>query len=375
MTGTYDVIVMGSNVGQFSVSGDMVTSFTATWPCSPMSETSNFGPVPINTSTTPHTFNDTNVGGAFEPGGAEGQYVNSMSGCHFTWTATLRPAQPPPTITKTPTVVKESARFAVFLFTLSHSMQTRFTIQVDTSDGTAKEGKDYLPVHGSVTFQPGQTQKEILVPILEDKRDEKRKEVFFLSSPQDGRTTGGIKDNDVDPLTGCKCDEARLLRPKKLKPEAFLFQTADPGGGSPQPLPTSNQYRFVNVRIPLRWIVKCSPPAQPGGCSAELAHDQNFFQASWNAPDVKDLHVLPRRHTCSAKCNEKEEQEVWFIYTGWVTGLQWPTEGTLRFRWTIICEGKKHKVTVEAKVTFPYTPTQDNEAVPGTVELDYNFGK
>jgi hypothetical protein len=384
--GTYTGTSASNANVSLMVSGDSVTASVANDPCG--------GSASRQAAIDPnqHTFSSADlsfrIAGRFDaPNQGSGSY--QFMGClsvDFTVTREQPPApeppppEQPPGITKTETVVREDARFAIFTFTLSNPLLSPYAVEVQTRDGTgrrgAKAGKDYLPVRGTVVFPPGETQKQIYVPIKEDHKDEKKREIFYVFSPQDGETTGGIWDNDVDPLSGCKCEEARLLRPKKLKPEAWLFApactTGTPPPGQSQPA-QSVPCQFATVRIPLRYFVRCTPPAQPPGCSAELLHDEDFFEASWNASGVNDLHVLPRRHTCSAKCNEKEEQEVWFTYTGWVTD-DWPTEGNLRFRWVLRCEDKEQKVTVRARVTFPRVPTTVPDAVQGQVDLDYEFG-
>lgn len=56
-------------------------------------------------------------------------------------------------------------RTAVFTVTLSKVSTRPVAIAYATKDGTATAGSDYTAVSGSLMFQPGQTSKQINVPI------------------------------------------------------------------------------------------------------------------------------------------------------------------------------------------------------------------
>ena len=95
---------------------------------------------------------------------------------------------------------KKQAKFTVSLNT---KVNQKVEVSYATSDGTAKVGEDYQRTNGKLTFQPNQTQKTILVPILGDTLDEDN-ETFFLnlSKPKnadlgDKRAIGKITDNDM----------------------------------------------------------------------------------------------------------------------------------------------------------------------------------
>jgi hypothetical protein len=55
---------------------------------------------------------------------------------------------------------------AVFTVTLSASSGNTVTVSYATADGTAVAPADYVSVSGSVTFNPGETTKQIIVPIV-----------------------------------------------------------------------------------------------------------------------------------------------------------------------------------------------------------------
>ncbi|CAD5914344.1 FG-GAP-like repeat-containing protein [Planktothrix agardhii] len=95
---------------------------------------------------------------------------------------------------------KKQAKFTVSLNT---KVNQKVEVSYATSDGTAKVGEDYQRTNGKLTFQPNQTQKTIIVPILGDTLDEDN-ETFFLnlSKPKnadlgDKSAIGKITDNDT----------------------------------------------------------------------------------------------------------------------------------------------------------------------------------
>jgi len=319
-----------------------------------------------------HTFNFDNgvdfgiLGEFHQPNQARGNYQVTM-GCPQTmWTAEI-----PPMIDIADHVsVKEGKNlWALFPITLSHASMNPVLFGVQTMDGSAVEGRDYLGGSGTAMIMPGGTQYMIRIPILEDRKDskkEKKKESFhvLLSNPQnatiaDGDGDGWITNNDLSPqqLDACKCQDFKLLKPKK-KPEAFLFEV-------------DAIAEFVNLKVPVRYKIRCTQG--PGNCAAWGVLNEKASKVEWDAP-VQDLHILPKRLGCHGKCNDLfEEGETQFIYTGRVTTNTSPTMGTFRFVYDFYCDGLTTRLTVEGTVTFPGAPGPD-EAVEGTVTIKYKFG-
>lgn len=60
------------------------------------------------------------------------------------------------------------ARSAVFLVRLSRSSPLPVTVAYTTTPGTAVPPGDFTPTSGTITFAPGQTSAQIVVPIRED---------------------------------------------------------------------------------------------------------------------------------------------------------------------------------------------------------------
>ena len=59
-----------------------------------------------------------------------------------------------------------------FAVTLSRALSETVTVRYATSDGTASAGSDYRATSGTLTFRPGQTEKTVSVPVLDDELDE-----------------------------------------------------------------------------------------------------------------------------------------------------------------------------------------------------------
>ena len=59
-----------------------------------------------------------------------------------------------------------------FTVTLSQALSEMVTVNYRTSDGTARAGSDYRATSGWLYFGPGQTEKTVTVPVLDDELDE-----------------------------------------------------------------------------------------------------------------------------------------------------------------------------------------------------------
>src|SRR5437763_5883795 len=76
------------------------------------------------------------------------------------------------------------------------------TVAYHTADGTARAGSDYMPVAGTVTFGPLDTEREVSVPIIGDTLYE-GDETFYLETSggggEEGARTVTITDDDPAP--------------------------------------------------------------------------------------------------------------------------------------------------------------------------------
>src|SRR5262249_30227532 len=62
-----------------------------------------------------------------------------------------------------------SSPAAVVPVTLSAASPQVVTVRYATADGSAKAGEDYVASTGMLTFEPGQTRRELRIPIVSDR--------------------------------------------------------------------------------------------------------------------------------------------------------------------------------------------------------------
>ena len=119
---------------------------------------------------------------------------------------TITNDDPQPTITIGTSFSSEGAQGATtnatFSVSLSNPSYQTITVAYATADGTATGGSDYVVTSGTLTFNPGETSKSIIVPIIGDNVDEINKTyVVNLSNPTNatittGQGAGTIFDDD-----------------------------------------------------------------------------------------------------------------------------------------------------------------------------------
>ena len=105
--------------------------------------------------------------------------------------------------------VAENVGTAKVAVTLSKSSLQTVTVDYVTSDGTATSGTDYVAASATLTFAPGETDKEIQVQITDDVVDEEEEDETFtvtLSNPNNASlgasaSTVTITDNDDPAVT------------------------------------------------------------------------------------------------------------------------------------------------------------------------------
>ena len=92
-----------------------------------------------------------------------------------------------------------------FAVSLSRAASGRVSVTFATADGTATAGSDYTRASGKLRFAPGETEKTISVPVLDDAHDEGT-ETFTLRltassgvAIADGVATGTIENTDHMP--------------------------------------------------------------------------------------------------------------------------------------------------------------------------------
>ena len=101
----------------------------------------------------------------------------------------------------------QEAEGAVLAFrvTLAEAQTSAVSVRYATSDGTATAGADYVAQSGVLRFAPGEVQKTVSVPVLNDAHDEGSETLLLtLSRPfgaqlADGEATGTIVNSDPMP--------------------------------------------------------------------------------------------------------------------------------------------------------------------------------
>ena len=79
------------------------------------------------------------------------------------------------------------ARFAVFNVELLASSDTAVSVDYQTVPGTAVESDDYTPMTGTLYFAPGETSKQVRVPVRETDDAETENFTLLLSNPRKAR--------------------------------------------------------------------------------------------------------------------------------------------------------------------------------------------
>ena len=92
-----------------------------------------------------------------------------------------------------------------FAVTLSRAASATVTVGYATADGTATAGSDYTARQGTLTFDAGETEKTVSVPVLDDAHDEGEETLTLRLSAAsgaaiaDGVATGTIENSDPIP--------------------------------------------------------------------------------------------------------------------------------------------------------------------------------
>ncbi|MBM3823711.1 MAG: hypothetical protein FJ404_12635, partial [Verrucomicrobia bacterium] len=88
---------------------------------------------------------------------------------------------------------------------LTSGSSQRVTVRYETANGTALSGEDYLPTSGQIVFEPGETEKSVVLQIAGDTSDESNETLRFkLSAPvnaeiERAESTVTILDDDLAP--------------------------------------------------------------------------------------------------------------------------------------------------------------------------------
>lgn len=111
-----------------------------------------------------------------------------------------------PALTVASITVNESASDALLTVNLSSASSSAVTVNYATSNGTATASSDYTAASGTLTFNPGETSKNISIVLLNDPLDEANETLnLTLSSPSNATlgtpstATITLTDDDLPP--------------------------------------------------------------------------------------------------------------------------------------------------------------------------------
>jgi hypothetical protein len=112
--------------------------------------------------------------------------------------------------------VNEAAGSATFTVTQSAPSPSAVSVHYATANGTATAGADYTATSGTLTFAPGQTSKQVVVPIVNDTVDEPAENYTVTLSAADGAAisdgtgVGTIVDDDRNGAFSCTSQGLRV---------------------------------------------------------------------------------------------------------------------------------------------------------------------
>ena len=153
----------------------------------------------------------------------------------------------------------DEAAGAVLAFevTLNRAASGTVTVDYATADGTATAGADYTGTSGKLTFDPGETEKTVNVPVLDDAHDDDEETLTLTLSNatgariRDAEATGTIENSDPIP-------QAWLARFGRTVADHVVDAVAErlegPSGGG-------SQVTLGGQRIPLDGV--------PGGAGSD----------------------------------------------------------------------------------------------------------
>ena len=92
----------------------------------------------------------------------------------------------------------------VFRVTLDRASSETVTVNYETADGTARAGQDYVAAEGTLVFAPGETEKTVVVTVIDDSVEDSGETFTLLLSDASGghiadpQAVGTILNDEVD---------------------------------------------------------------------------------------------------------------------------------------------------------------------------------
>ncbi len=156
-----------------------------------------------------------------------------------------------PTVSIGDVEVDEDDGTVTFTLTKTGAAVLPLTVDYASADGTAVDGLDYTGVSGSVTFAPGETEKTVVVTLIDDSTTENTEEFSLnLSNPVNGTIgtgtgTATVNDDDTvptdivitdssvaeDAAAGTVVGTLSAIDPDEGDTHTFSFAPGGDGGG------------------------------------------------------------------------------------------------------------------------------------------------
>ncbi len=124
-----------------------------------------------------------------------------------------------------PVVQEDLAATLDFVVSLNRAGDQAVTVDYQAEDGTATAGADYTATSGSLTFDVGQTEKTVSVPVLENGGDLDRESVVFhLSSPSGAILIDEFAVGTIVDLAVSSQQETNLSPPSVSVADALVLE-------------------------------------------------------------------------------------------------------------------------------------------------------
>ena len=177
-------------------------------------------------------------------------------------TGTITDADAAPTLSvdNATTDEGESLEFAV---TLSAASGLEVTVEYETADGTAVSPADYTETTGTLTFEPGQTERPVPVPVYQDRLDEPTETLrLVLKSPAnavfeaaEASARGVIRDDDdrpalelvLDPVEVAEQGETSAVLTVEIAGESAFAEDTTVGLALSGPAQVGVDYRVTDA--------------------------------------------------------------------------------------------------------------------------------
>ena len=164
----------------------------------------------VSVNTTPDTLDEYNETLSIHLSSANNATIADDSA-----TGTIDDNDPLPVLSIGDVTVNEGSGTATLTVTLSPASGKYVALNYATANGSAVAGSDYTAASGTITFDPGQTTKQIVIAITPDALDEPNEVLYVnLSNPSEATLTddqGTLSITDDDPLPSLGISDGALL--------------------------------------------------------------------------------------------------------------------------------------------------------------------